>query len=280
MPRKPEIAARELGQESANVFLGSIEPHALMLNQPDDGQLLYKVMTVENLLRSIQGSYLHFNRVDSYSDFSGADPNDGEQLPTDRSGNSTTKFEKAPHFSASDYYDQSRARTYAACFSMENSDSIWKTYGKRGEHGNVCVAFEFAKLRAMLNDTLKSKRLSLLYRDVRCYDVFSINYGVVEYVDWAQHQANSPHSPNPLTYTYLKDANFAAEKELRISLSALGMGQFVIGDGIAIEFPSSLTMAFDFHRAYTVGAIRKILSAPGREVNFLDDALLKLVIQS
>jgi hypothetical protein len=29
------------------------------------GQLLYKIMTVETLLRSIDGGYLHFNCVDS-----------------------------------------------------------------------------------------------------------------------------------------------------------------------------------------------------------------------
>jgi hypothetical protein len=42
------------------------------------------MMTVENLLRSIAGSYLHFNRVDAYQDL---DPSDGAQLPGDQSGN-------------------------------------------------------------------------------------------------------------------------------------------------------------------------------------------------
>jgi hypothetical protein len=46
--------------------LGSIEPHAGLLTLPPEGQLLYKIMTVENLLRSNGGSYLRFNRVDSY----------------------------------------------------------------------------------------------------------------------------------------------------------------------------------------------------------------------
>jgi hypothetical protein len=45
--------------------LGSIEPHAGLLTLPPEGQLLYKIMTVENLLRSNGGSYLRFNRVDS-----------------------------------------------------------------------------------------------------------------------------------------------------------------------------------------------------------------------
>ena len=66
--------------------LGHIEPHAPLLRLPPEGQLLYKVMTAENLLRSIKGGYLHFNRVDSYTDLSNGDPHDGEQPPGDRSG--------------------------------------------------------------------------------------------------------------------------------------------------------------------------------------------------
>ena len=63
------------------VFLGHIESHAPLLTIPSAGQLLYKIMSVENLTRSVLGRYLHFNRVDSYSDFTGADPHDGRQLP-------------------------------------------------------------------------------------------------------------------------------------------------------------------------------------------------------
>ena len=76
--------------------LGSIEPHAGLLAQPPDDQLLYKIMTVYNVLRSIDGAYLHFNRVDSYGDGPGADPHDGAQLPKDKPGNVGVGFEKAP----------------------------------------------------------------------------------------------------------------------------------------------------------------------------------------
>jgi len=67
--------------------LGSVEPQAPLLTQPSDGQLLYKIISVENLLRSIVGNYLHFNRVNSYKDFPGADLDDGRQLPEDQQGN-------------------------------------------------------------------------------------------------------------------------------------------------------------------------------------------------
>jgi hypothetical protein len=103
-------------RQTTHAPLGSVEPHAPMLNVPPDGQLLYKMITVENLLRSIVGAYLHFNRVDNYRDFPSADPHDGQQLPKDQQGNATARFAKAPDFSAADAYDQSRARTYACCF--------------------------------------------------------------------------------------------------------------------------------------------------------------------
>jgi len=83
--------------------LGSIEPHRGLLTEPPEGQLVYKVMTLENCLRSITGSYLHFNRVDSYADFPGADLHDGRQLPADLHGNAGARFLKAPDYSAADY---------------------------------------------------------------------------------------------------------------------------------------------------------------------------------
>jgi len=39
-------------------LLGSIEPHAALLRQPPAGQLLYKVMSVENCIGSIERGYL------------------------------------------------------------------------------------------------------------------------------------------------------------------------------------------------------------------------------
>ncbi len=40
--------------------LGLIEPHAPLLRQPAAGQLLYKIMSAENCVRSIEGGYLPF----------------------------------------------------------------------------------------------------------------------------------------------------------------------------------------------------------------------------
>lgn len=259
--------------------LGSVEPHAPLLTIPPDGQLLYKILSVENLLRSIIGNYIHFNRVDSYADFPGADPHDVQQLPKDQQGNSSTRFEKAPDFSAANYYDQSRARTYACCFSLENSDFIWDNYANSSERGKVCVVFEFKKLRAALNKTLQPGNAALEYCGNQCHQIFSVNYGVVEYVEWDNHQANVEHLPNPIRYTYLKNKKqFSEEKELRISLSAIGIGQFALRDGSTMQFPSSLQLAFDFQSAIADGTICQILLTPDSDSDFLQAELYKLRI--
>jgi len=259
------------------VPLGSIEPHAPLLTIPHDGQLLYKIMSVDNLLRSIVGNYLHFNRVDSYTDFSGADSNDGRQLPKDQQGNARTRFRKVPDFSAANYYDQSRARTYAYCLSLENSDFIWKNYANGSARGKVGVVFEFGRLRNALNRTLKPGNAELEYNGNRCHQIFSVNYGIVEYVEWDTHQANTEHLPNPIKYTYLKDKRrFSGENEFRISLSPIGIGQFALRDGSMMQFPSSLQLVFDFRSAIADGVIQQILYAPDSDSDFLQTELHKL----
>ncbi|OGS72995.1 MAG: hypothetical protein A2063_01850 [Gallionellales bacterium GWA2_60_142] len=260
--------------------MGGVELHAPLLCIPPEGQLLYKVMTVENLLRSITGNYLHFNRVDSYPDFPNADENDGRQLPKDQLVNSAARFEKTPDFSAEHYYDQSRARTYACCFSTNNSDYIWNNYGNESEKGKVCVVFEFGKLRALLNRALNPEGAALLYEGNVCRQIFSVNYGLVNYVDWVNHRTNERYLSNPILYTYIKDATrFCEENELRISLSTIGIGQFALKDGTLIQFPPSLQLGFDFKEAIANAAIREILLAPEADSWFLTQELSKLRIE-
>ncbi len=155
--------------------LGSIEPHAGLLTQPPDDQLLYKIMTVENLLRSIDGAYLHFNRVDSYGDSPGADPHDGAQLPRDQPGNSGVGFEKVPEFTAAHYYDGSRSRTYACSFGLENADYLWHNYGKGGAYGKIGLEFAFGPLRAQLNAFMASEGVKIVQGGVICHQIFDIN---------------------------------------------------------------------------------------------------------
>lgn len=250
--------------------LGSIEPHALLLKRPPDEQPLYKIMSVENLLRSIDGAYLHFNRVNGYTDFPGADPHDGEQLPTDRPISGLSKFEKAPDFSAADYYDRCRSRTYACCFSLENSDYIWTHYATGAAKGKVCAVFRFDALRAMLNEACDPQTSRLSYNGLLCSPIFSINYGLVEYVEFSTHRMNEPYLPNPIQYVHLKSAAlYSQEKELRVTLSALGMGHFVLNDGSPMDFPVGLQVPFDFRRALANRTIMRLLCSPDCDTEFL-----------
>lgn len=244
-------------REEMSVPLGNLEPHAGLLKVPCDEQSLYKMMTVENLLRSIKDRYLHFNRVDSYRDFPGADEHDGEQPPADYEDNRRAAFAKAPHFTAADYYERSRSRTYACCFAMENSDFIWTEHANGSAKGKVCVVFAFGKLRARLNETFLSG--SLEFNGQRCHQIFSLNHGLVEYVDRATYQANVERLPNPIVYTYLKDKSFSGEREFRVSLSAIGIGQFVLENGGPMTFPHSLQFHFDLGAAMADGTIAEIL---------------------
>ena len=182
----------------------TVEPHEYLLSRPSDDQLLYKVMRTEDLINSISGSYLHFNRVDSYKDFDGADAQDGEQLPKDLNINQNATFIKAPDFSAADYYSQFRSRTYACCFSIENSDYIWLNYGKGRNKGKVCLVIRFGKFRSMLNDTIL-KGSWLLGHGIRLRPIFYINFGLIEYIDWKEYRSNIERFQNPVRYIYFKD---------------------------------------------------------------------------
>jgi len=135
--------------------LGHSEPHAGLLRQPSPGQVVYKITSAENFISSLHGSYLHFNRVISYKVFPGADPGDGAELPADARVNQSARFLKAPDFTASAYYQRSRERTYACCFSTDNSDNIWQNYGEGGARGKIGILFDFDGLRTTLNRTLQ-----------------------------------------------------------------------------------------------------------------------------
>jgi hypothetical protein len=150
--------------------IGIIESHKTLLRQPHDSQLLYKVMSVENLIRSISGSYLYFNRIDSYKDF----PHDGKQLPKDWQANNSAKFDNHPDLSAANYYNKVRSETYASCFSLEDSKHIWKVYGNEGQKGKICLVFNFGKLRTLLNNTLNNETSYLECNGIRIKKIFSI----------------------------------------------------------------------------------------------------------
>lgn len=73
----------------------------------------------------------------------------------------------------------------------------------------------------------------------------------------------------------MKDKAFEAETELRVSLSALGLGRFVLADGSDIAFPHSLAFDFDYRAAYESGAIERILLSPDCDKAHLDAQLAR-----
>ena len=84
----------------------------------------------------------------------------------------------------------------------------------------------------MLNSALNSEGAVLLYEGNPCHQIFSLNYGLVNYVHCGTHRTNKEYLSNPIIYTYIKDAaRFSEENELRISLSAIGIGQFALKNG-------------------------------------------------
>ena len=122
---------------------------------------------------------------------------------------------------------------------------------------------------------------TLEYNGLCCHQIFSVDYGLVEYIDWDTHQGNLERLLNPIQYTYWKDRNsFQNEHEFRIALSAIGMGQFVLDDGTTMEFRDHLQVDFDFRLAVVNGVIQKILHSADCDVALLRAELLRHGIDS
>jgi hypothetical protein len=250
--------------------LAYLEPHAGLLEVPGPNQVLVKVMKAENFVRSVRERYLHFNRVDSYRDFPDADQEDGAQLPGDRPGNAATRFEKSADFTGDRYYDLSRSRTYAYCISLNDSPRVWQ-YGAGAAHGQIGIYFRFGKLRSYLNELYESKAAKPEVDGRAMQQILSLNYGLVRYVDRHSHRENAELLPNPIIYTYLKDLNFADEAELRITLSAIGIGSFQV-NGNSVAFPNNLQFPFDYVEALKRGAIERF-ERSGCDLDWLRGAL-------
>ena len=240
--------------------LAFVEPHRFLLRQPEPGALLFKVVKVRYLIDMLQKNYLHFQRVDAYTD----DTADGEQLPLDRVVGAGISFEKAPAYTLEKYYDTTRTRTYACCFSLEHSAYLWEHYAP--DRDAVCLVFDFEKLRQRLNASMQATLDNdglLLHGENRFTQIFSINYGIVDYVERATHALHPVRIANPIQFTFLKDkGRYANERELRIALSAPGFGQFAMANGAMMEFPPALQMHFDYREAFSGGAIKEIRCPP------------------
>ena len=169
----------------------------------------------------------------------------------------------------------SRSRTYACCFGLENADYLWRNYANGSSQGKIGIEFGFGQLRARLNAFMASEGLALVQGDNTFHQIFDINYGIVTYVDWDRHRTNTERLANPIQYTFLKAQAFGPEQELRISLSTIGVLQFVMKDGSPLNFPPSLHLHFDFRASLADGTIRQILCGDTVDAGFLSAELEK-----
>lgn len=256
---------------------GEIEPHAPLLDHPADDQLLLKIMSIDNFRRSLLGGYLYFNRVDCYDD----DPRDGDISPRDRAFGRQQSFAAAPDWSMADYYDQCRSRSYACCFSMENSPAMWRAYGGPGDQASkIGLQISFGTLRRLMNDAVRAALDANPGQAPRWRQLLSVNYGRVQYGDWAKIQLTQRHFPNPVAPLFWKDGQrFAYGKELRVSLSAPGFGQFRAAEGQDFTFPSGLAYPFDLRASIESREMTLILddaAAKDRLRGILDEVGIRL----
>jgi hypothetical protein len=240
-----------------------IEPHAPLLNKAIVGSNLYKLISYRYFNNMLDRNYLYFSRVDTYND----DIRDSDVPDQDEEIHKAIVFEKTPNYTVYDYYNNCRSRTYACCFSIENSSYIWK-------YGDICIVFNSSNLINYLNNNYKISRLQ--YKDKYLQNFFYINYGLVEYGSLKNDILANPWLPNPIMYAYFKDVKYSHEKEFRISLSCLGLGKIMF-EGSEFIFPKSIELDFDFNTAVRLGIINEILVSPNIKKNLFNKIATLLI---
>ena len=250
-----------------------VESHKNLLMQPDDTTLLYKVISFENFIKMLEGSYLHFNRVDNYTD----DEDDSNQPEQERLINEKLFFEKDPNFTLRHYYEECRKRSYACCFSLDVPMATqWHQDGVVEQKKAVCLVMNFGKLKSLLNRTFKNfglltnSGIILQNHAQGIGQIFYLNYGLVKYGNFAKDFISPNIRPNPVEYLHFKDNGYMEKdgKELRISLFAIGIGKIVLPSGQLFDFPKSIPFEFNLNQALSCGAISHIEIA---DKNFLPE---------
>jgi hypothetical protein len=105
-------------------------------------------------------------------------------------------------------------------------------------------------------------RNGLLYRGNTCKQIFSVNYGVVDYLSWEEARENIERLPNPIRYTYVKDKTYANERELRISLFANGMVHFAWLTAPKWNFLLGSNSALIFGRPWSMERSQRFFPVP------------------
>ena len=230
-----------------------IEPHCNLLRKPHKNKLLYKIIRSSDLLDMLNNNYIYFNRVDKYKD----DIKDADLPAKDKLLCKQTRFQYAPNVSITDYYNYCRSKTYACCFTTENTKYIWQHYSNNDPNA-ACIVFHSGNLVEYLNTSLQSSRLIIRKNEKKLYhDFFWINYGLVNYID-INEKYLTKLLPNPTEYIYLKDKKYMEENEFRISLGCLGFRKYCLPDGSEFKFPGGLQLGFNYKAAIDKKVIKRI----------------------
>jgi hypothetical protein len=73
----------------------------------------------------------------------------------------------------------------------------------------------------------------------------------VKYIEHSTQELITTRFPNPIQYTFLKDKQkYQDERELRVSLSALGIGHFVLDDLKHNRLSILFAICFQFYRRF------------------------------
>lgn len=245
-----------------------IEPYAEFLKKPDEGTLVYKIISVSNFMKMLEKKYLYFRRVDTYFD----DKKDSDQPEKDKTITNTARFQQCPHHTLTKHYAIARSRTYACCFSTERTPYLWEHYGEPGAI-NICLVFDCFKLIKLLNESYSTGQL--IVDGKISENMFCLNHGLVEYVNFDETviKQNLPYL-NQVRYTYLKDVSkYSEEKEFRTTFYFPGTGDFPIpGDGI-FNFPDSIELNFDLRKAEKLGALTQIVFSKNCEEKYAEQII-------
>jgi hypothetical protein len=110
-----------------------------------------------------------------------------------------------------------------------------------------------------------------MYGAIRCHQIFSVNYGLVKYVDRSELTLNSVCYQIRLSIVISKISSTAKRESFGFTLSALGMSHFILNDGGYLQFVPALQFFFDFRAAIADSTIIEILYSPDCDIGFLED---------
>lgn len=194
-----------------------ISDDAYPLKEPDENIVLYKFISFDRFLETIEKNYLYFNKVSNYPDL---DPYDSDILPNDIEDAKNSSFGKNPNYTWLDLCKKARNAMYACCFSLSNDKIMWETFG---EKNSICLAIKYDNLKGLIEKSYDRNKAILDVNNNRIYPKdIKLNFGLVDYIDRKNLHLSRKNLINPLRYTYLKDKiNYSHEQELRITLWAL-----------------------------------------------------------